>query len=471
MIGRRLRSNEDGWVLTIAIILLAIMTIVGLSAYATVDGGQKRSRQQRERESSLNLAEGVLFAQGFKLSQKWPGTYDATAPTSCTQAGGTTCPDPKELAAAQTGSAAAGYASFANVDQLANVTWTTRVRDNGGPLAGAYSTANQDADQSGTNQRTKSSYTCAGPCRWDANGDGALWVAANTFVRGRPRTVVALLKLEQLREAIPKTGVTANGINVNNNADSKVEIWAQGGSIVTRCNWKSNNCSNFQTGQISPSPVQDAASPPLLTPAQLDRFRERAKADGRYYEGCPTPETDPDNPAYGKINLWGAVVFVENCDSASGGIIASQLYTAPCNPATPVIPNVNKTMDNDCVNQLGSPGFLIWQCGTADFSGGWTYVGILYAANDSNGACGSVATNGKGDGNCPTNGGIRHTNDVIVMSGGFGVWGAVAVDGNGCLRVGDNGLQVFYDPNVFNSATSYGTVGLVQNTWRELIPG
>jgi hypothetical protein len=28
-----------------------------------------------------------------------------------------------------------------------------------------------------------------------------------------------------------------------------------------------------------------------------------------------------------------------------------------------------------------------------------------------------------------------------------------------------------FDANVFNSVTSYGTVGLVQNTWRELKAG
>jgi hypothetical protein len=50
------------------------------------------------------------------------------------------------------------------------------------------------------------------------------------------------------------------------------------------------------------------------------------------------------------------------------------------------------------------------------------------------------------------------------------VWGALAVDGDGCMKIGSNGLQVRFDANVFDSAQSYGTVGLVQNTWRELRP-
>jgi hypothetical protein len=44
----------------------------------------------------------------------------------------------------------------------------------------------------------------------------------------------------------------------------------------------------------------------------------------------------------------------------------------------------------------------------------------------------------------------------------------VAVDGPACLKLGSNGMQVGYDKSVFGSTDSYGTVGLVQNTWREL---
>jgi hypothetical protein len=60
--------------------------------------------------------------------------------------------------------------------------------------------------------------------------------------------------------------------------------------------------------------------------------------------------------------------------------------------------------------------------------------------------------------------------DVVNTNGGFGVWGALVIDGGGCLHVGSNGLQIKYDGSAFGAATSYGTVGLVQNTWRELPP-
>ena len=35
--------------------------------------------------------------------------------------------------------------------------------------------------------------------------------------------------------------------------------------------------------------------------------------------------------------------------------------------------------------------------------------------------------------------------DAITTNGGFGVWGVVAVDGQACLKLGSNGVQVSYD--------------------------
>jgi hypothetical protein len=60
---------------------------------------------------------------------------------------------------------------------------------------------------------------------------------------------------------------------------------------------------------------------------------------------------------------------------------------------------------------------------------------------------------------------------VYESGGGAGVLGALVTDGGGCVLIGSNSLNMKYDANVFNSVTSYGTVGLVQNTWRELKAG
>ena len=39
------------------------------------------------------------------------------------------------------------------------------------------------------------------------------------------------------------------------------------------------------------------------------------------------------------------------------------------------------------------------------------------------------------------------------------------------MQIGSNSLNMKYDSNVFSGISSYGTVGLVQNTWRELPAG
>ena len=73
----RMSAREDGWVLVSAIVLMAIMLSVGLAAFKFVDTGQTRSRESRERESSLSLAEAALYAQGFALTKNWPNPAKA----------------------------------------------------------------------------------------------------------------------------------------------------------------------------------------------------------------------------------------------------------------------------------------------------------------------------------------------------------------------------------------------------------
>ncbi len=135
-------------------------------------------------------------------------------------------------------------------------------------------------------------------------------------------------------------------------------------------------------------------------------------------------------------------------------------------PTTPCGPNLPAGLDPDCVNSESNPGLLIWHCGMADMAGGWTYRGVLYVANNSDGTCPANLPQ-RGNGTCSSQPNAT-SEDAITTNGGFGVWGAVSVDGPACLKLGSNGIQVSFDPRVFDSVESYGTVGLVQNTWREL---
>ena len=152
-------------------------------------------------------------------------------------------------------------------------------------------------------------------------------------------------------------------------------------------------------------------------------------------------------------------MWVEHCDNPPN--FANNVLTVPCT-------GVPTGMKTSCVNTPDKPGMLIWHCGRVDFQGNFTFVGILYNANNSDGTCDPPVTK---SGNCFAGNQPVGPADAITTNGGFGVWGAVAIDGGGCLHVGSNGMQVKFNGNAWDALKSYGTVGLVQNTWRELKAG
>jgi hypothetical protein len=120
------------------------------------------------------------------------------------------------------------------------------------------------------------------------------------------------------------------------------------------------------------------------------------------------------------------------------------------------------------VNTIDRPGVLIVRCGALRMTGGWTYVGLVYFVNGSDGSCpGQVR--GSNPPKCTSS--SLDANTVLDTQGGFGTWGGIAADGNACVLLGSNGMQLRFDANAFASVSSYGTVGLVQNTWRELPSG
>jgi Tfp pilus assembly protein PilX len=436
-------KEERGFAMVTAIVLMALMFGLGLAALRAVESNSHRSREQRVRESTLALDEGVLYAQSLVLATKWANALNPY-PATCTSGGAASdkCPNAATLA----GSA---NANFANVDQLANSTWKTKVRDNGGALKNAY-----DPLQADLAQTTTGLGTCAAPCTFDFNRDNEIWVQAQSTVRGKKRNVVARMRLEQITENLPETGVTAGALSVTNNGNhgGTPIIDASGSTVLVRCaNTGASSCVDAKDGQIVPTP-QAATVPNLMSASQIARFKQRAITDGRYYPGCPTKNAD------NKYDFSGKVVFIEGC--ANPPNLTNQVQLMGCSPPA--------GMATSCTNVDDEPGLVIWHCGRADMAGGYTHRGILYMVNDSDGTC-PAGLGARGDGKCVGQN-VDDTRDVLTTSGGFAVWGALAVDGDGCMKIGSNGLQVRFDANVFDSAQSYGTVGLVQNTWRELRP-
>ena len=67
----RLRQ-DDGFALVPALLVMFLFFTTGMVVLDVVDTQQKQSRIERERESSFQLAEGILNAQISRLSQRWP---------------------------------------------------------------------------------------------------------------------------------------------------------------------------------------------------------------------------------------------------------------------------------------------------------------------------------------------------------------------------------------------------------------
>lgn len=415
---RRLHS-EDGSVLVVAVCLLAIMLAIGLASFALSDTGQIRAREQREREASLNLAEAVLYNQGFVLAKIWPGnaTTGAAIPNACTSAApATNCPNPQTLAAANAGGS--GLANFDDVDVSADTTWTTRIRDNGGPLADAYVAAQQDVAQTGTNVRSGSAYTCAAPCKWDANGDLMVWVQARAVVRGKPRSLVALLKREQFSEAFGGNNTVTAGSFSMTNSGNKVIIDATSSQVAVRCTSTGPSCTDYDAGKnqvMPPTIIRDSSLPPALTPEQVARFKFAAQTanPSTYFTSC-------------QPGLEGGIVFIDVPAGTFCTDSSSAVYNTP-----------------------EDPGLFIMPRGT--FALGGTMYGLIYMGNEQN-------TSGT----------------VLTLNANSYVIGGVAIEGDGKLIVGQaSGPRptITYLPQAFNGLATYGTTGLVQNTWRELPAG
>ena len=62
---------------------------------------------------------------------------------------------------------------------------------------------------------------------------------------------------------------------------------------------------------------------------------------------------------------------------------------------------------------------------------------------------------------------------VLTLAANSLILGGVAINGDGHLVVGQARgprATIKYVTNAFNALRTYGTTGLVQNTWRELAP-
>jgi type II secretory pathway pseudopilin PulG len=404
--------DERGWTLVIAMLLMTIMASMALATFAFVDREQEQSATTRKRETAYNLSEAVLNAQIFELSRDWPGVGAAALTTlrypACTDASsGTHCPSATTISGL-----------FASPDTASGMSWRTEVHDNNAPNPQFYS----DDATSGT--RAQPSY--------DANGDGKVWIRAQATVRGRTRTLIALVATQEQVEDLPHAALITGRLELGNNGH-KILIDASGGStasgfIAVRCTpalGEATPCLGHSLGgglfstllsllsllniQISPNvALTGYPNMPAMTSAAITRLRARARADGQLYASCPS-----SFPA-------AQVVFIES---------GSCSYTA-----------------NGVVNSATAPGVVILENGaTLTLRGTLDFYGIIYNTNT-----------------------IASTSTLVDVGGNVVVHGGVLVDGQASTAIGESALNLRLDLGAFDALRSYGSAGIIQNTFREI---
>jgi hypothetical protein len=100
---------------------------------------------------------------------------------------------------------------------------------------------------------------------------------------------------------------------------------------------------------------------------------------------------------------------------------------------------------NNVYNSTSQAGVLIMASGTLSIAGTVNFYGVIYHANMA---------------------GV--TGWPVQLGGNAQVFGGVIVDGDAGVVAGSSKANIVYNDSAFSAVRSYGTAGLIQNTWREL---
>ncbi len=405
----RRASNEQGFALVTAIILLSVMMGLGLGLLLLTDNQQKASASEQASESAFNVAEAALNAQVGQLSRAWPSKVGEAYPERCTatESSPTGCPTP--------GSLNAGYPSAGTTTCPASQKdawgspdtneWTTYVRDD----AGESQYFNSATEQS---QKT-----------FDNNGNEKLWVRAVGVVQCRVVTLVTQVARQQIALNFPKDAAVGNWFKVTNKG-KKVIVNTAGeppvgetGPVSMRCSGLTEEeCKQWskEKEQISPDTTGAAPSPsPLLNEAQTEALKAEAQAAGTFHSAalgnCPGSLKE----------MSGLPAYVEGCGNLkfTGGVS----------------------------NSAANPGFLVLADGTLELKGNAEVHGVIYARNQSN-----------------------ISGPVVILGGTTTVWGAIDVDGNGGIEFGSSKANLIYEPKAIIEVKAYAGATPTRNTFRVL---
>ena len=320
MIRERLH-DERGIAMVTAMMITLLMLSLGMATLELVDNQSKQSGVERNRESSLTLAEGALNAQANWLIGRWPNSSTLAYPTNCNQsANTTTCPEGPALV---NGLPAADKASAQLV---------TTIRDD-------------------TNGLFYDDAAMATAPAYDANNDGEIWLRAQGIVHGEKRTVVAMAKaVPGISSSFPRYVITAGKVETTNSGRKVIIDSGQSPGIAVRCTTTpptpNNGCTGWSNdkGQVWPAAVTPGyAQQTAMSDAELASMKLRAQSAGTHFATCPASLPS------------GSIVYIDSGTCAYPG---SATY-----------------------NSSTSPGMLILERGSIELGGNTNFYGIIYSAN------------------------------------------------------------------------------------------
>jgi Tfp pilus assembly protein PilX len=418
----KLPRDESGSALIAAIIIMFVILGLGMAVLVQADVQSHQTGVEASGEATYNNAESALDSEANLLRQSWPTAATAACNQSSTSS--TFCPG-----RALTNSFNTTYTGHL----FANPQWTVKiVDDSGGQSANYYS------DQAAT----------AAPS-YDANGNGKLWVRAQTVIQGQKRIVVAAMVRQTTVVALPRNTITSGGVFTSNRGNKVIVRTTDAapgsslaGSINVRCGgstyspsygdpcegWDPRQgqldpASNYQGGYVDPSGGYSAVSQ-----ADLAALKQAAQSNGRYYNGtCPTSLT--------------GLVYVDNPPSGACTYLGGTWNMTTSPPATTDV-----------------PGMIVMGDGTLTFNGNINYFGVIYMVN----ASGRTPTS-------PPCTSAEQNGPVFAVHGTGSIYGSIFVDKCGTIDAGSSAYNIIFDSAAFNAATAYSQPNLAKNTFR-IIP-
>jgi Tfp pilus assembly protein PilX len=411
-LGAERRGGEEGFALVTSIMILVIAGLFALAITQTVDVETHQSGNEVAGEAAFNLAQSALEAEALQLQQAWPGTAAAAYPTTCNQSSTpvTGCPG-----TALTSSFNSTYSG----PNYSNPTWSVEVIDDSGSNPNFY------ADSLSVN-----------PTTWDANGDGRVWIRAQTSDGSQKRIVVEQIVRQSQVVTLPQNVITAGGV-FTSNSGNKVIIEGKDptsglvGQVAVRCaatqvvygsqclGWNDSKGQLDPTGDYQANYVDPNGGYSTLSAAQLAALKQTAISNGTYYPAGTCPP-----------NGTSGVVYVENANCVYQ---SATTWNSPTNP-----------------------GALIFANGTLTFNGNLFFYGIVYMAN----ASGAVPNSG------PCTNAQLGTSAVFTVHGGGELFGGIFVDRCGMVDAGDQKFDVNYSSNAFNGLKTIVTPDEAKNTFR-----